>query len=90
MNPFIERTINWGIVHIKLIHNLKDYTNITFVDVKYNLCDYIIDILNKDCPLSPGMYPFNASTILPNIFWPVSNRYSVLLLLFYFIGSVLW
>ncbi|XP_019854869.1 PREDICTED: phosphatidylglycerol/phosphatidylinositol transfer protein-like [Amphimedon queenslandica] len=70
MNPFIERTIHWGIVHIKLTHNFKNYTNVTFVDVKYNLCDYIIDILNEDCPLPPGMYPFNASTTLPHTFWP--------------------
>uniref|UniRef100_A0A1X7UNX0 MD-2-related lipid-recognition domain-containing protein n=1 Tax=Amphimedon queenslandica TaxID=400682 RepID=A0A1X7UNX0_AMPQE len=66
----IKRTIHWGIVHIKLTHNFKNYTNITFVDVKYNLCDYIIDILNEDCPLPPGMYPFNASTRLPHTFWP--------------------
>ena len=90
MNPFIERTIHWGILHIIVTHNFKDYTNITFVDEKFNLCDYFDDVINEQCPLKQGIYRIQSGTIIPSLFWPVSNRYSVSLLLFYFIGSVFW
>ena len=46
MNPFIERTIQCGILHATLTYNFKNYTNITFLnDVKLNLCDYLNDII---------------------------------------------
>ena len=90
MNPFIEETIHWGILHVTAAYNFKNYTNITFFGDKFNLCDFLDDVIRKKCPLPPGIYHINASTILPNIVWPVSNRYSVSSLLFYFIGSVLW
>ena len=89
MNPFIERTIQWGVLHFKMTYNFKNYTNITFVDEKLNLCDFFVDLINKHCPIPPGMYHLYYHAQIPNLFWPVSNRYSVSLLLFYFIGSVL-
>ena len=82
MNPFIGRTIQWGILHATLTYNFKNYTNITFFDVKLNLCDYLNDIIKKYCPVHPGMYHVNVSSSMSNVFWPVSNRYSVSLLLF--------
>ena len=90
MNPFIERTIQWGILHVTLVHKFKNYTNITFLDDKFNLCDYFVDLINKHCPIQSGMYHLYYNAQIPNQLWPVSNRYSVSLLLFYFIGSVLW
>ena len=90
MNPFIERTIHWGILHATLTYNFKNYTNITFFDVKYNLCDYLDDIIKEYCPIHPGIYHINYNTAMSKLLWPVSNIHSVSLLLFYFIGSVLW
>ena len=90
MNPFIEETIHWGILHTTLKYNYKNYTNITFLDDKFNLCDFLDDIIKQKCPIHPGIYHINIPSAIPKLFWPVSNRYSVSLLLFYFIGSVLW
>ena len=90
MNPFIEETIHWGIMHVTVTHNFKDLTNITFLDSNFNLCDYFDDIIKKQCPLKPGTYQIYSGANISSLFWPVSNRYSVSLLLFYFIGSVLW
>ena len=87
---FLEKTVQWGIVHLTLARNFRNYTNITFVDEKLNLCDFIVDLLKLHCPIPPGIYQLNYTDTVPNQFWPVSNRYSVSLLLFYFIGSVLW
>ena len=90
MNPFIERTIQWGVLHFKMTYNFKNYANITFVDVKYNLCDFFVYLINKHCPIQPGMYHlYYHAQILNLFFWPVSNKYSVSLLLLYFIGPVL-
>ena len=73
-----------------MTYNFKNYTNITFIDEKLNLCDFLIDLIKVHCPVPPGIYQIkNYTDTIPNQFWPVSNRYSVSLLLFYFIGSVL-
>ena len=73
-----------------MIHNFKDYTNITFIDDKFNFCDFFLALTKFRCPITPGKYQLNYTSngtdAVPNLFWPVSNRYSVLLLLFYFIG----
>ena len=90
MNPFIEKTIQWGIVHVTLTYNFKNYTNITFIDEKFNLCDFFVDVIKEHCPIQPGIYHIGSGETIPSLLWPVSNRYSVSLLLFYFIGSVLW
>ena len=91
VNLFLEKTIQWGLMHITLTHNFKDYTNITFIDEKLNFCDYLVDLIKVHCPVQPGIYQIKSYIhTVPNQFWPVSNRYSVSLLLFYFIGSVLW
>ena len=91
VNLFLEKTIQWGILHITLTHTFKNYTNITFIDEKFNLCDYLVDLIKVHCPVPPGIYQIkNYTDTLPKLLWPVSNRYSVSLLLFYFIGSVLW
>ena len=87
---FLEKTVQWGIVHFTVAHNFRNYTNITFVDEKLNLRDFIVNVFKVHCPIPPGIYQFNFTDTVPNLFWPVSNRYSVSLLLFYFIGSVLW
>uniref|UniRef100_A0A1X7UVN3 MD-2-related lipid-recognition domain-containing protein n=1 Tax=Amphimedon queenslandica TaxID=400682 RepID=A0A1X7UVN3_AMPQE len=55
----IKKTIQWGILHFTLAHNFKNYTKITFIDEKYNLCDYFVDVLNLHCPMPPGTYQFN-------------------------------
>ena len=88
MNLFIERTIHWGILHVTLTYNFKNYTNITFVDQKLNLCDFLDDIIKEQCPVHPGIYQLKVNARMQNLFWTVSNRYSVSLLLIYFIGSV--
>ncbi|XP_019859315.1 PREDICTED: putative phosphatidylglycerol/phosphatidylinositol transfer protein DDB_G0278295 isoform X3 [Amphimedon queenslandica] len=67
---YIKKTIQWGILHIKLTYNFKKYTNITFVNEKFNLCDYLDDLLNILCPVPPGIYHFNYSNIVPKLFWP--------------------
>ena len=69
-----------------MTYTFKKYTNITFVDEKFNLCDYFDDLLNLHCPVQPGIYQLSDNDTVPKLFWPVSNRYSVSLLLFYFIG----
>ena len=51
MSPFIERTIQWGILHARLTYNFNNYTNITFLDVKLNLCEYLNDIIKEYCPV---------------------------------------
>ena len=88
----IEKTIQWGIAHSIMIKNCKKYTNITFIDVKLNLCDFLVDLIKVHCPVPSGIYQIKSGTdTVPNLLWSVSNRlYSVSLLLFYFIGSVLW
>ena len=88
----IERTVKWGILHFTSKHKFKNYTNITFIDEKLNLCDFFVDLMNKHCPIQPGMYHLNYQAQVPkdpSLFWPVSNRHSVSLLLFYFIGYLL-
>ena len=67
-NSFPEREIQWGIFHFKMTHNFKNYTNITFFDGKFNLCDFCADVINANCPLQPGKYFFNYSGTLPNLF----------------------
>ena len=91
-NSFPEREIRWGIFHFKMTHNFKNYTNITFFDGKFNLCDFCADVINANCPLQPGKYFFNYSGTLPNLFWPVSYNYTTQNNNYYFqlIGTVLY
>ena len=72
MNPFVERTIHWGILHLTLTHNFKNYINVTFVDEKLNLCDLFVEIIKKNCPIEPGLYHINSTATIQNLFWPVS------------------
>ena len=83
MNPFIERTIHWGIMHVTLTYNFRNYANITFFDVKYNLCDYLDDIIKEQCPVHPGIYHINSYATMSKLLWPVRNRYIVSLLLLF-------
>ena len=73
-----------------MTYNFKGYTNITFIDDKFNFCDIFLDLTKIHCPITPGTYQLNytcnGTDTVPKLFWPVSNRYSVSLLLFYFIG----
>ena len=74
MKPFIERTIQWGIMHATLTHNFKNYTNITFIDEKLNLCDFFVEIIKEYCPILPGIYHLKFKATIPNLLWPVSNN----------------
>ena len=69
-----------------MTYTFKNYINITVMDEKFNLCDYFVDIFHVNCPMPPGIYHDDEVRSVPDILWPVSNRYSVSLLLFYFIG----
>ncbi|XP_019853217.1 PREDICTED: phosphatidylglycerol/phosphatidylinositol transfer protein-like isoform X1 [Amphimedon queenslandica] len=66
----IKRTIHWGIVHATATYNYRGYTNITFLDDKFNLCDFLDDIIKEYCPIQPGIYHINTPSRLPNILWP--------------------
>uniref|UniRef100_A0A1X7V8B8 MD-2-related lipid-recognition domain-containing protein n=1 Tax=Amphimedon queenslandica TaxID=400682 RepID=A0A1X7V8B8_AMPQE len=66
----IKRTIHWGIVHLTLTHNFKNYTNITFLNENFNLCDYLDDIIKEYCPVHPGIYHMNASTTMSKLLRP--------------------
>uniref|UniRef100_A0A1X7TP10 MD-2-related lipid-recognition domain-containing protein n=1 Tax=Amphimedon queenslandica TaxID=400682 RepID=A0A1X7TP10_AMPQE len=68
----INKTIQWGILHFTLTYNFKNFTNITFADEKFNLCDYLDDLFNLHCPIQPGIYHFNYTDTreVPNQFWP--------------------
>ncbi|XP_019852249.1 PREDICTED: phosphatidylglycerol/phosphatidylinositol transfer protein-like [Amphimedon queenslandica] len=67
-----KKTIQWGILHITLTHTFKSYTNITFIDEKLNLCDFLVDLFNLHCPIPPGIYQFNYTDTcrVPSFFWP--------------------
>ena len=78
MNPFIERTIHWGILHVTLTYNFKNYTNITFVDEKLSLCDFCVDVIKEYCPIQLGIYQMKFNTRIQSIFWTVSNSKSTL------------
>uniref|UniRef100_A0A1X7TJ53 Uncharacterized protein n=1 Tax=Amphimedon queenslandica TaxID=400682 RepID=A0A1X7TJ53_AMPQE len=64
------KTIQWGILRFTMTHNFKNYTNITFVDEKLNLCDYLNDLLKLYCPVPPGIYHIKLTDIVPKLFWP--------------------
>ncbi|XP_019854884.1 PREDICTED: phosphatidylglycerol/phosphatidylinositol transfer protein-like [Amphimedon queenslandica] len=66
----IKRTIHWGILHATATYNFRNYTNITFFDVKYNLCDYFDDIIKHKCPIHPGLYHINSHTTMSKLLWP--------------------
>uniref|UniRef100_A0A1X7UEH5 MD-2-related lipid-recognition domain-containing protein n=1 Tax=Amphimedon queenslandica TaxID=400682 RepID=A0A1X7UEH5_AMPQE len=66
----IKRTIHWGILHATATYNYRGYTNITFLDDKFNLCDYFVDLVKEYCPIQPGIYHFNTPIRLPSLIWP--------------------
>ncbi|XP_019858520.1 PREDICTED: phosphatidylglycerol/phosphatidylinositol transfer protein-like isoform X2 [Amphimedon queenslandica] len=66
----IKKTIQWGILHFTLTHPFKNYANITFMDEKFNLCDYIYDLFKVYCPMQPGTYHTDAVGLIPSILWP--------------------
>uniref|UniRef100_A0A1X7TJL3 MD-2-related lipid-recognition domain-containing protein n=1 Tax=Amphimedon queenslandica TaxID=400682 RepID=A0A1X7TJL3_AMPQE len=66
----IRETIQWGILHNKMAYNFKNYTNITFIDDKFNLCDFFVDLTNSHCPITPGTYQINYTRNVPKLFWP--------------------
>ena len=74
MNPFIEKTIQWAILHASLALNFQTYTNITFIDEKFNLCDFFVDVIQKHCPLQPGICHWKFNATVPKLLWPVSNN----------------
>ena len=90
MNPFTGRTIHWGILHLKLTYNFKNFANITIVDEKFNLCDLFVQLIDEWCPIQPGIYHLKYTTTIESLFWPVSNRQCIIISLFFVIGSVLW
>uniref|UniRef100_A0A1X7TPT5 MD-2-related lipid-recognition domain-containing protein n=1 Tax=Amphimedon queenslandica TaxID=400682 RepID=A0A1X7TPT5_AMPQE len=70
----IRKTIQWGILHFTMTYNFKNYTNITFFDVKLNLCDSLDDLIHTRCPLQPGTYQMNYNAKVPNQFWPAQYK----------------
>uniref|UniRef100_A0A1X7SZL6 MD-2-related lipid-recognition domain-containing protein n=1 Tax=Amphimedon queenslandica TaxID=400682 RepID=A0A1X7SZL6_AMPQE len=62
--------LQWGILHIIITHQFKNYLNLAFVDAKYNLCDMIVSLTNKYCPLKPGIYQGKFEDIIPSLDWP--------------------
>ncbi|XP_019858514.1 PREDICTED: phosphatidylglycerol/phosphatidylinositol transfer protein-like [Amphimedon queenslandica] len=69
-----RKTIQWGILHFTMTYNFKNYTNITFFDVKLNLCDSLDDLIHTRCPLQPGTYQMNYNAKVPNQFWPAQYK----------------
>ncbi|XP_019859314.1 PREDICTED: phosphatidylglycerol/phosphatidylinositol transfer protein-like isoform X2 [Amphimedon queenslandica] len=69
----IKKTIQWGIVHIIMTYNFKDYTNITFIDDKFNFCDFFLALTKFRCPITPGIYQLNytcnGNEAVPKLFW---------------------
>uniref|UniRef100_A0A1X7TQC7 MD-2-related lipid-recognition domain-containing protein n=1 Tax=Amphimedon queenslandica TaxID=400682 RepID=A0A1X7TQC7_AMPQE len=65
-----KRTIQWAVLHAILTHNFKNYTNITFIDEKFNLCDFFVDVIQKHCPLQPGIYHWKFNATVPKLLWP--------------------
>ena len=63
----------------------KDYTNITFVDDKFNLCDLSTEFIHTQCPLQPGAYFINYNDILPSLLWTVRLKYCYISLVICFI-----
>ena len=59
-------------LNFKVMHQFKNYVNITFIDAKYNLCDLCVLIIKTHCPIQPGIYPFNYTGIVAPLIWPVS------------------
>uniref|UniRef100_A0A1X7TIU6 MD-2-related lipid-recognition domain-containing protein n=1 Tax=Amphimedon queenslandica TaxID=400682 RepID=A0A1X7TIU6_AMPQE len=70
----IKETIQWGIIRITMMHNFKNYTNITFIDEKFNFCDFFLDLTKIRCPITPGIYQLNylsyGNYAVPKLFWP--------------------
>uniref|UniRef100_A0A1X7TP36 MD-2-related lipid-recognition domain-containing protein n=1 Tax=Amphimedon queenslandica TaxID=400682 RepID=A0A1X7TP36_AMPQE len=66
----INKTVEWGTIHFTLAHNFRNTVNITFVNEKLNLCDFIVDLLKLHCPVPPGIYQFNYTDTVPKLFWP--------------------
>ncbi|XP_019858522.1 PREDICTED: phosphatidylglycerol/phosphatidylinositol transfer protein-like [Amphimedon queenslandica] len=66
----IKRTIQGGILHVTMTQKFKNYVNITFIDEKFNLCDFFVDLMNIHCPIQPGMYHLYYHAQIPNLFWP--------------------
>ena len=56
-----------------MTYNFKNYTNITFMDDKFNLCDSLDDLIHTRCPIQPGTYQLNYDAEVPNLIWPVSS-----------------
>ena len=69
---YSEKTIQWGIVHYKTMHQFKNYINITFIDVKFNLCDLCVLTIKTYCPLQPGIHHFHYNGRVAPFIWTVS------------------
>ncbi|XP_019859312.1 PREDICTED: phosphatidylglycerol/phosphatidylinositol transfer protein-like [Amphimedon queenslandica] len=65
----IKETLTWGELHFLLAHAFKNYINITFIDVKLNLCDFFYDLAKKHCPIQPGIYHIHYIAKIPKLLW---------------------
>ena len=65
-------------LHATLTHNFNNYnyTNITFLDVKLNLCNYLNDIIKEYCPVHPGIYYFHISSSTDTVYHYYYNSIS--------------
>lgn len=70
---FSEKTVHWGLLHVLMTHDFKNYINITFIDESFNLCDLCTQVIEAHCPLHPGVYHFHHTTTMSELLWPVSN-----------------
>ena len=68
----LEKTLQWGILHATLEQNFKNFTNITFVDEKFNFCDLCVQYIKEYCPIQPGVYNFRYNDTPSKLLWPVS------------------
>uniref|UniRef100_A0A1X7UEJ3 Uncharacterized protein n=1 Tax=Amphimedon queenslandica TaxID=400682 RepID=A0A1X7UEJ3_AMPQE len=69
-NHTLGYTTCHSILHATATYNYRDYTNITFLDDKFNLCDLLYDFIKEYCPIKPGTYHINIPSGLPSILWP--------------------
>ena len=76
-----ENKLQWGILHIIVTHQFKNYLNLTFVDAKYNLCDMIVSLTNEYCPLNPGIYHGKFEDTIPLLDWPVSKQIQCIIII---------
>ncbi|XP_019852227.1 PREDICTED: phosphatidylglycerol/phosphatidylinositol transfer protein-like [Amphimedon queenslandica] len=73
----IKKTIKWAILHLTLKTSFKNFTNITFVDEKFNFCDLCVQYIKEYCPIQPGIYNYRYSDTPSHLLWPGQYNFKV-------------